>query len=182
MAGTATDAAHGHLRRHRFSSGLPLFLLLNLLPAWLRPRGSASGKSASSPLIQFPYTWKFLWSPLVDRYALPLLGRRRGWMLITQILLALAIAGIGVFRRRKGCEPSPLRRSPSPFSATQDIVLDAYRRELLLENEVGLGSAVYVNAYKIAGLVPGSLSLWLADRLPWGESLPSRPCSCSPAP
>lgn len=153
-----------------FSSGLPLFLLLNLLPAWLKTEGIGIREIGLFALIQFPYTWKFLWSPLVDRYALPLLGRRRGWMLITQILLALAIAGIGVFSPQEGLRAIAVAAvAIALFSATQDIVLDAYRRELLLENELGLGNAVHVNAYKIAGLVPGSLSLWLADRLPWSE-------------
>ena len=91
-------------------------------------------------------------------------------MLITQILLALAIAGIGVFSPQEGLRAIAVAAvAIALFSATQDIVLDAYRRELLLENELGLGNAVHVNAYKIAGLVPGSLSLWLADRLPWSE-------------
>ncbi len=153
-----------------FSSGLPLFLLLNLLPAWLKTEGIGIKEIGLFALIQFPYTWKFLWSPLVDRYSLPLLGRRRGWMLACQLLLVAAIAGLGLLSPREGLALIVAGTvAVALLSATQDIVLDAYRRELLQESELGLGNAVHVNAYKIAGLVPGSLSLWLADRLPWSE-------------
>ena len=79
-----------------FSSGLPLYLLINLLPAWLRTEGVDLKTIGFFALIQLPYTWKFLWSPLLDRYALPLLGRRRGWMLVTQIVLRIAIPLFGL--------------------------------------------------------------------------------------
>lgn len=153
-----------------FSSGLPLYLLLNLLPAWLRSEGIDLKTIGLFALIQFPYTWKFLWSPLLDRYALPWLGRRRGWMLATQVALLLAIGSLGFFS--PGSEIGAviwLTAILAFVSATQDIVLDAYRRELLPDAELGLGNAVFVNAYKIAGLIPGSLSLILADRLPWQD-------------
>ncbi|MFY9723645.1 MAG: AmpG family muropeptide MFS transporter, partial [Azonexus sp.] len=78
-----------------FSSGLPLYLLLNLLPAWLRSEGVDLKTIGFFALIQFPYTWKFLWSPLLDRYSVPGFGRRRGWMLLTQIGLLLAIGFMG---------------------------------------------------------------------------------------
>ncbi len=153
-----------------FSSGLPLFLLLNLLPAWLKTEGIGLKEIGFFALVQFPYTWKFLWSPLVDRYALPLLGRRRGWMLVTQLLLGVAIAAFGLTSPKEALSMVVvIAAAVALLSATQDIVLDAYRRELLLDAELGLGNAVHVNAYKVAGLIPGSLSLWLADRLPWGE-------------
>ena len=78
-----------------FSSGLPLYLLLNLLPAWLRSEGVDLKTIGFFALIQFPYTWKFLWSPLLDRFSLPGFGRRRGWMLVTQIGLLLTIGFLG---------------------------------------------------------------------------------------
>ncbi|MBS1229032.1 MAG: Major facilitator superfamily 1 [Proteobacteria bacterium] len=153
-----------------FSSGLPLYLLLNLLPAWLRSEGVNLKTIGFFALIQFPYTWKFLWSPLLDRYALPVLGRRRSWTLLMQIGLLLCIGTLG------GLSPSTdiapvlwVAALLALFSATQDIALDAYRRELLGEVELGLGNAVHVNAYRVAGLVPGSLSLILADILPWSQ-------------
>ena len=153
-----------------FSSGLPLYLLLNLLPAWLRTEGISLKAIGLFALIQLPYTWKFLWSPFLDRYALPWLGRRRGWMAATQIGLLLTIAALGLFSPRTDLMAiSALAALLAFVSATQDIVLDAYRRELLPDHELGLGNSVHVNAYRIAGLVPGSLSLILADHLPWSE-------------
>lgn len=153
-----------------FSSGLPLYLLLNLLPAWLRSEGIDLKTIGLFSLIHFPYTWKFLWAPLLDRYAIPLLGRRRGWMLLTQLALLGAIAWAGRFSPQADLGWIVYITIALAFlSATQDIVIDAYRRELLRDEELGLGNAVYVNAYKIAGLVPGSLSLILADHLPWQQ-------------
>ena len=153
-----------------FSSGLPLYLLLNLLPAWLRSEGVDLKTIGFFALIQFPYTWKFLWSPLLDRYAVPGFGRRRGWMLVTQIGLLLTIGGLGGLNPQQNIWPILWLAALLAFlSATQDIALDAFRREILDDAELGLGNAVHVNAYRIAGLIPGSLSLILADRLPWDE-------------
>ncbi len=153
-----------------FASGLPLYLLLNLVPAWLRTEHVDLKVIGAFALIQFPYTWKFIWSPLLDRYVVPLLGRRRGWMLLTQIGLLLVIASLGGFSPQNDLSIIVLLATLLAFlSATQDIVLDAYRRELLLDNELGLGNAVHVNAYRIAGLIPGSLSLILADHLAWDK-------------
>ena len=151
-----------------FASGLPLYLLFNLVPAWLRSEHVDLKTIGLFALIQFPYTWKFLWSPLLDRYVAPMLGRRRGWMLLTQIGLLLVIAVMGAFSPQSDLYTIAWIATLLSFlSATQDIVLDAYRRELLSDVELGLGNAVHVNAYRIAGLVPGSLSLILADYLPW---------------
>ena len=141
-----------------FSSGLPLYLLFNLVPAWLRSEHVDLKTIGLFALIQFPYTWKFLWSPLLDRYVLPVLGRRRGWMLLTQLCLLAVIAAMGAFSPQSDLRTIAYIATALAFlSATQDIVLDAYRRELLAANELGLGNAVHVNAYRIAGLVPGSL-------------------------
>jgi PAT family beta-lactamase induction signal transducer AmpG len=153
-----------------FSSGLPLYLLLNLVPAWLKTEGLSLKAIGAFALIQFPYTWKFVWSPFLDRYALPLLGRRRGWMALTMLLLLGAIAWLGTLSptTQLGLVVG-LTALIAFLSATLDIVLDAYRRELLPEIELGIGNAIHVNAYKLAGLVPGSLALVLADRLPWSQ-------------
>ena len=153
-----------------FSSGMPLFLIFNLLPAWLKTEGIDLRVIGVFALIQIPYTWKFLWSPFLDRYSLPFLGRRRGWMLLTATGVLVTIGLLG--------ECSPRDELPTVIalsvalallSATLDIALDAYRRELLAEAELGLGNAIHVNAYKVSGLVPGSLALLLADQLPWSE-------------
>ncbi len=150
-----------------FASGLPLFLLFNLVPAWLRSEQVDLKTIGLFALIQFPYTWKFIWSPLLDRFVLPL-GRRRGWMLLTQAGLLLVIAALGGFSPQTEITSiAVVCTLLALLSATQDIAIDAYRRELLSDVELGLGNAIHVNAYRIAGLVPGSLSLVLADHMAW---------------
>jgi len=152
-----------------FSSGLPLYILISLLPAWLRSEGVNLKAIGLFALINLPFTWKFLWAPFFDRF-IPPLGRRRGWLLISQVLLLLSIPVFGAFNPKFDIWTiAYLASLVAFFSASQDIVLDAYRRELLLDDELGLGNAIHVNAYKIAGLVPGSLSLILADHLPWSS-------------
>lgn len=153
-----------------FASGLPLYLLINLLPAWLRSTGVDLKAIGLFALIGLPYTWKFLWSPLLDRFVPPLLGRRRGWMLLSQLALLLSMALFGLFDPRLQLQQiAALAAVVAFFSASQDIVLDAYRRELLPEAELGLGNSVHINAYRLAGLVPGSLSLILADHTSWAN-------------
>ncbi|MEW5943683.1 MAG: AmpG family muropeptide MFS transporter [Pseudomonadota bacterium] len=153
-----------------FSSGLPLYILLSLLPAWLRSEQVDLKAIGLFALIQLPYTWKFVWSPLLDRFAWPALGRRRGWMLATQLALLASLPVFGWLQPKLDLWTiAYLAAVVAFFSATQDIVLDAYRRELLHDAELGLGNAIHVNAYRIAGLVPGSLSLILADHLPWNS-------------
>ena len=153
-----------------FSSGLPLYLLINLLPAWLRTEGVDLKTIGFFTLIQWPYTWTFLWSPAVDRYALPFFGRRRGWMLVTQVLLLVSIPMLGWVRPQQDIWAVVWLSVAIAFiSATQDIVLDAYRRELLPDPELGLGTSIHVNAYRISSLIPGALALILADRMPWSS-------------
>lgn len=150
-----------------FSSGLPLFILITLVPAWMRNEGVDLKAIGLMALIQLPFTWKFLWAPFFDRY-IPAMGRRRGWLLMTQICLLASIPLFGFFSPKLDIWLiAGLSVVVAFFSASQDIVLDAYRRELLPESELGLGNVIHVNAYKIAGLVPGALSLVLADHLPW---------------
>lgn len=153
-----------------FASGMPLYVLIQLLPAWLRDSQVDLETIGLAALTGIPYTWKFLWSPLLDRISLPLLGRRRGWMLLTQLVLAGSIAAFAL------CDPT---RDVAPIlglatliafaSATQDIALDATRREILADEELGLGNSLFVNSYRISSLVPGSLALILADTLPWPQ-------------
>ena len=153
-----------------FSSGLPLYLLINLLPAWLRSEGVDLKMIGLFTLTGAAYIWKFLWSPLLDRYALPWLGRRRGWMAATQAALLVSIASLGWLHPRLDIWTiAYLSIAIAFFSASYDIAADAYRRELLPEAEFGLGNSIYVNAYRISSLVPGSLALILADRMPWSS-------------
>jgi PAT family beta-lactamase induction signal transducer AmpG len=151
-----------------FSSGLPLFTMLYLMQAWLAKSGVDIKALGLFALVQFPYTFKFLWAPFMDRYSLGRLGRRRGWMALTQFGLLLVIGGMGALDPRTQLGWIVLASGLMTFlSASQDIVVDAYRREILADNEQGLGAAVIVNAYKAAGLVPSALGLILADSLPW---------------
>jgi len=150
-----------------FSSGLPLFVLISLLTAWLREGGVDLKAIGLLALVQFPYIWKFVWAPLCDRYGL-WLGRRRTWMLLSQLALILTLPLFGWLAPNTQLPLiSALAVAVAFFSATQDIAIDAFRRELLQDDEQGLGNVVHVNAYKIAGLIPGSLSLILADHLSW---------------
>jgi PAT family beta-lactamase induction signal transducer AmpG len=151
-----------------FTSGLPLYVLIQLVPAWLRTEGVGLAEIGFFALIQFPYTWKFLWSPVMDRFTLPFLGHRRGWMLLTQLALFVSIAALGFIKPELSIwTVAYLSAAVAFFSASQDIVLDAYRRELLPDVELGLGNAIHVQAYRLSGLVPGALALILADHLPW---------------
>ncbi len=151
-----------------FTSGLPLYVLFQLIPAWLRVEGVGLAEIGFFALVQFPYTWKFLWSPVMDRFTLPFLGHRRGWMLVTQVLLLVSIGAMGFVRPDLNLwTVAYLSAAVAFFSASQDIVLDAYRRELLPDVELGLGNAIHVQAYRLSGLVPGALGLILADYFDW---------------
>ena len=151
-----------------FSSGLPLFILISLISAWLREGGVNLKAIGLLALVQMPYIWKFAWAPLCDRYGFNRLGRRRSWMLVSQLALIATLPLFGFLSPQSDMSLiSLLAVIVAFFSATQDIAIDAFRRELLLDEEQGLGNVVHVNAYKIAGLIPGSLSLILADHVSW---------------
>jgi PAT family beta-lactamase induction signal transducer AmpG len=151
-----------------FSSGLPLFTLIYLIQAWLAKSGVDIKSLGLFALVGFPYAFKFLWAPFMDRYSIGSLGRRRGWMVLTQLGLFLVIGAMGMLDPHSQLQLIVLAAGAMTFlSASQDIVIDAYRREILADHEQGLGAAVIVNAYKAAGLVPSALGLILADTLPW---------------
>jgi len=150
------------------ASGMPLYVLLQLVPAWLRDEGVSLTEIGLFALVGVPYTWKFLWAPLMDRWVPPFLGRRRGWMVICQVALLVLIGLLGTLRPAESTWMIAwLAAAVAFFSASQDVALDAYRREILPDEELGLGNAIHVQAYRISSLVPGSLSLILADILPW---------------
>ncbi|MDP9500891.1 AmpG family muropeptide MFS transporter [Bisgaard Taxon 45] len=151
-----------------FTSGLPLYVLIQMVPAWLASSNVDVKTIGFFTLIGFPYTWKFMISPLLDRYYPAFLGRRRSWMFITQVALLALLALLGQYDPVKNITiVAVISTSIAVFSSVQDIVIDAYRREILTDEELGLGNAIHVNAYRIAGLIPGGLSLILADSLPW---------------
>lgn len=149
------------------TSGIPLYILIQLIPAWLRTEGVGLKEIGFFALVQLPYTWKFIWAPALDRYTLPL-GRRRGWMLITQVVLLLSVSSLGFWQPASALwSIAALSVVVAFFGATQDIALDAFRRELLPEIELGLGNSIHVQAYRVSGLLPAGLSLILADHIPW---------------
>ncbi len=151
-----------------FSSGLPLFFLTQLVPAWLRRADIGVGMIGLINLATFPYIWKFVWAPFMDRFVPPFLGRRRGWMMITQVLLLGILVLFGRLDPVSDFGLIVILMILTAFvSASQDIVIDAYRRELLPDHELGVGNSFHINAYRIAALVPGSLGLILADLVPW---------------
>jgi len=147
-----------------FSCGLPLLLTISVLQAWMKEEGVDLAVIGMMALVGLPYTVKFLWAPLLDRYTLPFLGRRRGWLLIAQLALALAIAGLGFTNPANN--PWMVAFSAflvTFFSASQDIVVDAYRREDLTDQELGLGSSLYINGYRIGMLLASGGGLIMAD-------------------
>jgi PAT family beta-lactamase induction signal transducer AmpG len=151
-----------------FTSGMPLWVLISLVPAWLRTEGIDLATIGLFSLMTLPYTWKFIWSPLMDRYKPPFLGRRRGWALMTQVVLLASIGVLGQFDPAESLFPILVMVFViSFFSASQDIVIDAYRRELLDDDELGTGTSIHINAYRLSALVPGSLALVLADHYSW---------------
>lgn len=153
-----------------FASGMPLFVVLTLLGAYLRKEGVNLKEIGLFSLIMIPYTWKFVWSPLVDRYNLFHLGRRRSWMLISQIAVFFSIFLLGQFSPKTSLSVIAVVSVILSFaSATQDIVIDAYRREILTDRELGLGTSLFITASRASSLVPGGLSLVIAQFLFWSD-------------
>lgn len=153
-----------------FASGLPVALTGGTLQAWATIEGVSLEEIGFLTLVGSAYTLKFLWAPLLDRYVPPWLGRRRGWMLLTQLLLALTIMAMGWMSPGSALLPLALLAVVVAFlSATQDIVFDAYSTDVLRREERGAGAAVKVLGYRLAMIVSGGLALILADQwLGWG--------------
>lgn len=151
-----------------FSSGLPLFLTNRTLQAWMTVEGIDLGTIGLFSLVGLPYSLKFIWSPLLDRFVPPFLGRRRGWLVITQIGLMISIGIMAIHQPSKALQFLAINTIIIAFlSASQDIAVDAYRTDVLDEPEMGAGVAVYVLGYRIALLITGSLAFILADQLSW---------------
>lgn len=148
-----------------FASGLPLLLTGSVLQAWLKDAGVDLTYIGLVSLIGLPYSIKFLFGPFLDFYSLPFLGRRRGWILLIQILLAFSLVALGVTDPVK--TPYVLVVCAvlvTLFSSTQDVVLDAYRREDLTDEELGLGSSIFINGYRLGMLLAGGGGLIFADQ------------------
>ncbi len=151
-----------------FSSGLPLALTGGTLQAWMAVSGVDLHTIGIFSLVGLPYTLKFLWSPFMDRFVPPWLGRRRGWIIASQVILMISIAAMG-FSSPKNAPwaLAALALFVAFSSASQDIVVDAYRTDVLQEVERGAGAAVFVTGYRIAMLVSGALAMILSDRIGW---------------
>jgi PAT family beta-lactamase induction signal transducer AmpG len=151
-----------------FASGMPLFLTSRTLQAWMTVEGVDLASIGLLSLVSLPYSIKFLWAPFLDRYIPPFLGRRRGWLVVTQIGLTIAIAIMSLQQPKQALQLFAINAVVIAFfSASQDIAFDAYRTDILTEWETGAGAAIGVLGYRIALLVTGSLALILADRISW---------------
>jgi PAT family beta-lactamase induction signal transducer AmpG len=153
-----------------FACGVPLLLTGSVLQAWMSKEGVNLSVIGLFALVGLPYTLKFLWAPVLDRFTLPFLGRRRGWLLLAQLTLMAALVWLGY--SDPATDPWLLAMAAflvTFFSASQDIVVDAYRREDLADEELGLGSALYVNGYRVGMLLAGGGGLILADFISFRE-------------
>jgi PAT family beta-lactamase induction signal transducer AmpG len=149
-----------------FSCGLPLLLTISVLQAWMKEEGVDLTVIGMMALVGLPYTLKFLWAPFLDRFTLPFLGRRRGWLLVAQLSLILSISGLSLTDPvQKPLVVAFAAFVVTFFSASQDIVVDAYRREDLKDEELGLGSSLYVNGYRIGMLLASGGGLIMADHM-----------------
>jgi len=153
-----------------FSSGLPLYLTSKTLQAWMTLEKVDLASIGWFSLVTIPYSVKFIWSPLLDSYTPPFLGRRRGWLLLCQIGLVIAIGTMSLQNPGKTLPILALNALLLAFfSATQDIGADAYRTDILLPAERGTGVANFVLGYRLALIVTGSLAFILADHLGWPQ-------------
>jgi PAT family beta-lactamase induction signal transducer AmpG len=151
-----------------FAGGLPLLLTGSLLQAWMVDGGIDLGTIGLFALVGLPYTLKFLWAPLMDRYVPSILGRRRGWLLIWQLALVAAIALLAFSNPAQLLYVTALAALLlSFFSASQDIVIDAYRRESLSDDEQGMGASLYVSGYRMGMLLASGGGLIMADYMPY---------------
>jgi PAT family beta-lactamase induction signal transducer AmpG len=158
-----------------FASGLPYVTVNDTLTAWLSALKVDVKAIGLFALVGLPYTFKFLWAPLLDRYSLPLLGRRRGWLVITQGLLVVSLALMAVAGPANSGGTlvglAVLGTIMVVLSASQDIVADAYRTDVLEPRELGAGAAAFVSGYRVATIVAGALALVLADHIGWNAAI-----------
>lgn len=153
-----------------FASGLPLLLIGSTLKTWMTLEKVDLGAIGWFSLASLPFSFKFLWSPFLDRFTLPFLGRRRGWLILTQIALIFAIALLGLQQPKQALQLVAINAIVIAFlSATQDIATDAYRTDVLTNLELGAGAAVSTLGYRIGMIAAGSLALMLADQMPWSS-------------
>lgn len=153
-----------------YAAGLPLLLTGGTLQAWMSDEGVDLGTIGMVSLIGLPYTIKFVWSPFLDRFKMPFFSRRKGWMIFAQALLMFSIFALSMVNPKTNLlAVGVIALLITFFSASQDIALDAYRREILPDEELGFGSSVYVTGYRLGMLLAGAGALIMADRMPWSQ-------------
>ena len=151
-----------------FSSGLPLYLTSRTLQAWMTMTGVNLTAIWLFSLASLPYSLKFLWSPVIDRFCFPFLGRRKGWLFVTQVALAVAIAAMAFARPAHALQLVAFNALLIAFfSATQDITVDAYTTDISDASEVGAASGAKVLGYRVAMIATGAGALVLADFISW---------------
>jgi PAT family beta-lactamase induction signal transducer AmpG len=155
------------------ASGLPYVLATDTLGAWLAGLGIDVTRIGLFALVTLPYTFKFAWAPALDRWSAlgGRFGRRRGWLLLTQVLLAATLAAIASWGPASASDPLAMLAVLGVIlvilSASQDVVADAYRADVVDPDELGAGAATFVSGYRVAMILGGALSLVLADRIGW---------------
>ncbi len=153
-----------------YGAGLPLLLIGGTLQAWMTDSEVDLAAIGYVSLIGLPYTVKFLWAPFLDRFKLPFFGRRKGWMVLSQIFLVTFIFALSLVNPKEHLvNVVCISFLIAFFSASQDIALDAYRREILPDEELAFGSSLYVTGYRLAMIVSGAFALFLADQIPWAD-------------
>lgn len=149
-----------------FSAGVPLLMTISILQAWMKESGIDLSTIGLFGLVGIPYSLKFLWAPFLDRFSLPFLGRRRGWLLVSQILIIVTILGISNIDITSQLTGLVMLCLGLTFlSATQDILIDAYRRENVSEKHLPLASSLYIIGYRVAMAIVGSLGFILSDSI-----------------
>src|SRR6185437_2447210 len=153
-----------------FSSGMPLALTAGTLQAWMKSEKVDLSTIGIFAAVGLPYALKFLWAPLMDRFVPPFLGRRRGWILVAQVLLVISLAAMAFVHPSKSPGLTAfLAVFVCFFSASQDIAVDAYRADVLETEELGLGSGLHITGYRVAMIISGSIALILADHMSWSS-------------
>jgi PAT family beta-lactamase induction signal transducer AmpG len=149
-----------------FASGFPFYIVRDVLKLWLTDANIDLGTIGLFSAVALPYTWKFVWSPVMDGVTPPFLGRRRGWMLMTQIGLLILIAAMGQLDPTKSLKMmAVVAFCIAIFSASQDIVLDAFRREYLTDEELGLGTGIWMNAWRFGMFASTGTAFLLSDSI-----------------
>ena len=149
-----------------FASGFPFYVVRDVLKLWLTDANVDLGTIGLFSAVALPYTWKFIWAPAMDGFTPPFLGRRKGWMLMTQAGLLILIAALGQLDPTKSLKMmAVVAFCIAVFSASQDIALDAFRREYLTDEELGLGTGIWMNSWRFGMYASTGTAFLLSDKI-----------------